>query len=175
LSKQACFVRRWSATNVAAIGIFALAVQLAGCGCTLADCSDGLYVHGLIGIPASEPARLHIRACRNGACGQGTLSADAVPGESTYAQKSLSGSVQAEGSLRSHPGDEHWYLSVTFGACDGEGEFEDGDVILVEVTDLDTGVLLVDMDEAVVFGTVAPNGEWCGPICLVAEIPIPAF
>ncbi len=174
MSTLGCLVRRCCVAVVAAITVFALPVQLAGCDCTDADCGDSLSIHGAIGIPASDPARLRITVCRNGTCGQDTLSREPVPEETTYAKLQLSGTVDAQGSLRSDPGDEYWHLSVSFGACGPEGDFEDGDVVLLEVTDLATSVLLVDINEAVVFETGAPNGEWCGPICLEAEIPIPA-
>ncbi|MBW2459613.1 MAG: hypothetical protein JRI68_34285 [Deltaproteobacteria bacterium] len=156
------------------MSIVGLATQVAGCGCTAADCGDSLVIRGPVRIATSEPADLHVRVCRNETCGHGSLRANPLADEPTGAQVLLAGAVDARVWLSSDPADDHWQLMVRFDQCDQEGEFEDGDIVELVVTDRETATVPVDLHEEVVFDTVAPNGTWCGPICLVAEITIPA-
>ncbi|AGP33977.1 hypothetical protein [Sorangium cellulosum] len=165
----------------AGTGLLALAALVAGCPlCNGNDvgCSDGAHISGPIGLAASASARIEVRACRNGSCGEATLGSDpgdsrSSPGPTNAATASVDGGRFGFALFDDDPTNAQWELSIDFSPDFGK-ELEDGDVYSVSVIDADTQRELVSFERTILYGELQPNGE--GPFCTscnVADIKLP--
>ncbi|KYF54981.1 hypothetical protein BE04_15360, partial [Sorangium cellulosum] len=152
-------------------------------GCPLCNgndvgCSDGAHISGPIGLAASASARIEVRACRNGSCGEATLGSDpgdsrSSPGPTNAATASVDGGRFGFALFDDDPTNAQWELSIDFSPDFGK-ELEDGDVYSVSVIDADTQRELVSFERTILYGELQPNGE--GPFCTscnVADIKLP--
>ena len=137
--------------------------------CTTATCWDSLTAEGLTPISSSEDAQLSIQLCRNGVCKSGTI-------DTTMAQEPNASDIFGEFDagaygILSKDISGVWLLSLQFGT-DDPGTYEDGDVVSIQVTDMQTNTLLADIEESVTYSAFSPNGEACGPTCNAASFDL---
>ena len=77
----------------------------------------------------------------------------------------LQGHADVRAQILDHGADMGWELHINFSPDDGAGDFCDGDVIVVTVTDLEDDRVIIDTRQAVTYTSDSPNGAFCGPTC----------
>ncbi|WP_437296324.1 hypothetical protein [Sorangium sp. So ce426] len=165
----------------AATALLAIAALFTGCPlCNGNDvgCGDGVKISGPIGLAANTSARIEVRACWNGRCGEATLGSEpgdlpSSPSPANGASADIDGGRFYFALFDVDPTNAEWELSIDF-LPDVDTELEDGDVYSVSVIDADTQRELVSLEQSVSYREVQPNGEgaFCTS-CYVAGIKLP--
>jgi len=137
---------------LAAIGA---GILLSACACLAFDCFDELTVSGPFPYAASSAMSLDVVACRNDSCSAATLVPELRHADDLqYGSGGLIGTAGASWELRGADFGGSLQLVITFHPADAAGDFEDGDVIIVQAIDSASGALVVDVATEVTYDDV---------------------